>query len=98
MQFPDIKPALTWLKSCYSESDGNGSSTRVHTGLIIAFTLGVGLSFAVSTHHKLMTPEQFNGYLGSAGTFVTVTCGVLYGVNRAGGWADSKAKQDKDGQ
>ena len=85
-----LKPLFTWLKSVYSESDGSGSSTRVHMTAIIAFVLGVGVSFAVSVHHKYVTIEQFNSFLSAAAIFITSTCGVLYGLNKAGSYMDGK--------
>jgi|SRR5580658_7081779 hypothetical protein len=81
---------FTWLKSVYSESDGTGSSTRIHITLLITFVLGVGISFGVLVHHKSITIEQFNSFLGSAATFLTATCGPLYGVNKLADWAAKK--------
>ena len=89
-----FKPFLGWLKSAYSEADGSGSSTRVHMAAIIAFILGVGVSFCVSVHKHVITPEQFNSFLAAAATFITSTCGVLYGLNKAGSFFDGKNKQD----
>jgi hypothetical protein len=48
---------LTWLRSVYSEPDGSGSSTRIHITALIAFVLGVGISFAVLVHNKVITIE-----------------------------------------
>lgn len=81
---------LTWLASVYSESDGHGSSTRVNIALIIGFILGIGISFAVSVHHRLITVEQFNSFLAAGGTFIVTVCGTLYGLNRLAGVADAK--------
>jgi hypothetical protein len=52
--------------------------------------LGVGVSFAVSVHHKYVTIEQFNSFLSAAAIFITSTCGVLYGLNKAGSYMDGK--------
>jgi hypothetical protein len=81
---------FTWLRSVYSESDGSGSSTRIHMTLLILFVLGVGVSFAVSVHHKLITLEQFDSFLTSGATFIVTTCGALYGINKVSEYANSK--------
>ena len=73
---------IKWFKSCLSEPNGNGSSTRVILAAIIAFVLGVGISFAVSTNHGKFSMDQFCTYLQSAGTFVLTTGGPLYGMNK----------------
>lgn len=86
----NIKKFFLWVKSVYSEASGNGSSTRVHIGLIIGFVLAVGLSFCVAVHMKKMTIEQFNTFLGSAGTFVVTTSGPLYAANQAGTWLQKR--------
>jgi hypothetical protein len=89
-----LKPLFTFIKSVYSDN-GQGSSTRVHMGAIIAFVLGVGVSFSVSVHHKLITLEQFDAFLGAAGTFIVTVCGTLYGINKAGSYFDGKNGNDK---
>lgn len=96
MNLTNLKPALTWIRSVYSENDGTGSSTRVHIGLLIAFILGVGVSFAVGVHHHQLSPEQFDAYLAAGGTFVVTCCGALYGINKLGSWAEGNKKQDAD--
>lgn len=88
--FKFIVPFITWLKSVYSEADGMGSSTRVHIGIILAFTLTVGLSFAVATHLKKITIEQFDGFLNTAATFIVTTGGPLYAANQAGNWLQKR--------
>ena len=65
-----------------SESDGNGSSTRLHMSALIAFVIGVGIAFGVATHEKKFTIEQFDGFLGAGATFLVTTCGPLYGMNK----------------
>ncbi len=89
---------LIWLKSAYSDTDpkGNqiGSSSRLHIGMIIAFVIGVGVSFSIATHQKIITIEQFNSFLGSAGTFTVVTTGALYSLNQLGSWAKNKTNQE----
>lgn len=42
-----------------SGSQTNGSSTRVHIGLLTAFVIAVGISFGVLVHKKLISVEQF---------------------------------------
>lgn len=86
--YEKIKPVITWIKSVYSEPDGTGSSTRVHMAAVIGFILGVGVSFAVSVHHKLITIEQFDSFLSAGATFITVICGALYGINKISSYAE----------
>ena len=59
-----------WLKTIWSEPSGNGSSTRVHMTMLIAFILGVGISFGIATHQKRITIEQFDNFLQSGATFM----------------------------
>lgn len=73
---------ISWLRSVYSEPDGGGSSTRVHVGPLIVFVVGVGVRFAHLVASKAITPEQFNSFLGAAGGFLGMACGVLYGSNK----------------
>ena len=93
-----FKSFFSWLRSAYSDTDakGNqvGSSSRLHIGMIISFVLGVGVSFAIATHQKIITIEQFNTFLGSAGTFTVVTTGALYSLNQLGSWAKNKTNQE----
>lgn len=93
MTWPNPKPFFTWLRSVYSESDGTGSSTRLHVGLIIGFIVGVGLSLAVSVHHGHITVEQFDGFLSAGGMFIMTCCGALYGINRLADWAETKTQK-----
>ena len=85
-----LKVFFKWLLSVYSESDGTGSSTRVHIGLLVMFVLGTGVSFAVSVHHKLITIEQFDSFLTSSATFLASVGGVLYGANKLSEWGNNK--------
>ena len=87
-----------WLKSVYSESDGTGSSTRLHIGLLIAFVISVGVSFAHLVHIHVLTVEQFNGYLSASGTFLVTVCGVLYGANKLADWAKGNSKDSQPPQ
>lgn len=87
-----FKAFLGFIRSVYSESDGSGSSTRLHIGLLTAFVISVGLSFGVLVHKKTITIEQFNGFLGSAATFLVTTAGPLYGVNKLADWAKDKGQ------
>lgn len=73
---------FAFLKDIFSEADGSGSSSRVMIGLIIAFILGVGVSFAIEVHRHKITPEQFSNFLGSSGTFITITTAPLYAINK----------------
>jgi hypothetical protein len=85
-----ILPFFHWLKSVYSESDGSGSSTRVHMAALISFIIGVGVSFAVSVHHKYVSIEQFDSFLSAGATFIVTCCGALYGINKVSSWAEGK--------
>ena len=87
-----LQAMFSWLRSVYSESSGNGSSTRVHIGVILAFIVGVGMSFAIATHMHRITIEQFNNFLQSAGTFFVTTSGPLYAANQFGNWAQEREK------
>jgi hypothetical protein len=85
-----LKSIATWLKGVYSEPGGQGSSTRLHISLLIAFVLGVGIGFSVLVHKHSISIEQFNGFLTAGSVFLTSTCGSLYGLNKAADWAKSK--------
>lgn len=91
-----IKSLFNFIKTCYSEPSGNGSSTRIHIGAIFAFVLGVGVSFSVLVHKGRITIDQFNQYLSSGGTFILTTAGPLYGVNKAADWAKNKNQNQVD--
>jgi hypothetical protein len=80
----------SWIKSVYSEPDGSGSSTRIHITMLIAFILGVGISFGVATHQKRITIEQFNNFLSAGSTFIVTTCGPLYAANKTADWLKNK--------
>jgi hypothetical protein len=92
-----LKPLMSFLKSVYSESSGAGSSTRVHIGAILAFILGVGISFAVAVHLKKITIEQFDNFLSSGAIFITSTAGTLYSANQVGNWAQKREDNKKQG-
>jgi len=92
-----MKVFFSWLKSAYSESDGSGSSTRIHMTALIAFVIGVGLAFGVATHEKKFTIEQFDGFLGAGATFIVTTCGPLYGLNKASDVLNKKNNNDDKG-
>jgi hypothetical protein len=88
---PALTAFISWLKSVFSESDGTGSSTRVSIGLLVSFVIGVGIAFCVGVHRKTITIAEFNAFLGAAATFLTATCGPLYGVNKLADWANKKS-------
>lgn len=79
-----------WVKSIWSEPNGNGSSTRVHMTMLIAFVLVVGISFGIATHLKRITIEQFDNFLTAGSTFIVTTCGPLYAANKASDWLKNK--------
>lgn len=86
----EILSGFKWVRSIWSESDGSGSSTRVHISLILLFTLTSGSVFCYMVAHKSMTIEQFNGFLSTASTFIVTTCGALYGLNKAADYLNNK--------
>ena len=85
-----MKPFLLWTKSIWSEPDGSGSSTRIHMTMLIAFILGIGISFGVATHQKRVSIEQFNNFLSAGATFIVTTCGPLYGANKVADYLKNK--------
>jgi hypothetical protein len=89
---------MNWLRSIWSEPDGTGSSTRVHMTALIAFVIGVGVSFGIATHQKKFSIEQFNNFLEAGSTFIVTTCGPLYGANKVSDYLkDKTAKQAATG-
>jgi hypothetical protein len=84
---------MNWLRSIWSEPDGTGSSTRVHMTALIAFIIGVGLSFGIATHQKRFSIEQFNNFLSAGSTFLVTTCGPLYGANKVADYLKNKNSQ-----
>ena len=74
-----------WVRSIYSEPNGNGSSTRIHITALVAFILGIGVSFGIATHNKKFTIQEFNSFLEAGSTFIVTTCGPLYGMNKQPG-------------
>lgn len=73
---------LNWLKSVWSEPNGNGSSTRVHITALLFFVLGLGTAFGTLAYHSKISIEQFDNFLSTAGTFFVTTSGPLYAVNK----------------
>ena len=61
--------------------------------MLIAFILGVGISFGVATHQKRVTIEQFNNFLNAGATFIVTTCGPLYAANKAADYLKNKNGQ-----
>ena len=82
-----------WLKSIWSEPNGNGSSTRIHMTILIAFIIGVGISFGVATHQKRFSIEQFDNFLNAGATFIVTTCGPLYAANKVADWGKNHDNQ-----
>lgn len=72
-----------WLRSVYSESDGTGSATRFHLGLLFVFVIGVGSAFAVLVFRKQLSIGDYDAFLGAATLFLTSVGGFLYGINKA---------------
>lgn len=87
-----MKSWVEWIKSIFSEPNGNGSSSRVQGTAIIAFILGMGLAFGVNTMRHKITMEQFNSYLVAGGEFILTTAGPIYGINKAADWLKNKDK------
>jgi hypothetical protein len=84
---------MNWIRSIWSEPDGTGSSTRVHMTALIAFIIGIGLSFGIATHQKKVSIEQFNNFLSAGSTFLVTTCGPLYGANKVADYLKNKNSQ-----
>jgi len=93
-----MKALFAWLKSVYSEPSGNGSSTRILLGMIVAFILGIGVSFAISTNHGKFSMDQFCHYLETSGNFILTTGGPLYGINKAADAYKNKGNGNDNGQ
>lgn len=85
----------TFIKSIFSEPDGNGSSSRVLIAIIVAFILGVGVSFATLVHGHKLTPDQFNSFLQQGSNFILTTCGPLYGINKITDVIKNKSGNDQ---
>lgn len=96
--FEWIAKMFGFFKSVYSEPDGNGSSTRVHIGILTAFVISVGISFSILVHQKIVSIEQFDNFLSSAATFLIGTCGPLYGINKLADAYKSKNSDSNQGQ
>lgn len=73
---------IQWAKSIWSEPDGSGSSTRVITTSLVAFIIGVGLSFGLAVHLKKITMDQFDSFLSAGSLFIVTTCAPLYAANK----------------
>lgn len=86
-----------WLKSIWSEPDGSGSSTRIHMTALIAFILGIGISFGILTHQKRISIEQFDNFLSAGATFIVTTCGPLYAANKTADWLKNKNGNGQNG-
>jgi hypothetical protein len=72
--------------------------SRIHISLLIGFVLAAGVSFGVLVHRHTISVEQFDGFLGSAATFITTTCGPLHGVNKLSDWAKARPIQGNSQQ
>lgn len=81
---------FTWLRTAYSEPSGSGSSTRIHIGMILAFILGIGISFGHATLQKQYTINEFEILLSTLGSFFVTTAGPVYGLNRLADWAKNR--------
>jgi hypothetical protein len=79
-----LKSVFAFLKSAYSESDGTtASSTRLHISAIVGFVLTLGSALGVLAWKHRITVEQLDGWMNAAATFLTASCGSLYGINSA---------------
>ena len=70
-----------FLRGVFSESDGTPSSSRIFTGILVAFAMG-WVTDLVRHNHAL---PDFGG--------LAMLLGVLYGVNKFTGALASKAGQ-----
>jgi hypothetical protein len=85
-----------WVLSIFSEPSGNGSTTRVLISMVVAFIIGCGVSFAVATHQKSITMDQFNSFLGAGGLFIVTSAGPLYALNKMADAYKNKDNHDGD--
>jgi hypothetical protein len=83
MKLFNLSPSIDWpfIKSIFSEPDGNGSSSRVLISMIVSFIVGVGIGFATRIHQPI-TMTDFVTFLGAAGMFITTTVAPLYLINK----------------
>lgn len=82
-----FKKLVAWGKSVYSERDGSGSASRVHTGLIVIGVVAV-LVIYVWFKRDLPSTDQMGGLAKILG----VGTGS-YGVNKL---AEKFGKKDED--
>ena len=85
-----------WLKTAYSEPNGNGSSTRIHIGVLTFFTVGVGCGFAWLVHRQRLAISEFDAFLGAASAFLIATAGPLYATNKISDWAKNRDNQSSN--
>lgn len=86
-----------WLPSFLSEADGTGSSTRANVAAIVGFVLGAGTTLVFKIHGPV-TVAELNSFLAAAGSFVVVTCPVLYALNVAKNALKDRAPQGEPDQ
>ena len=84
---------LNFFRSMFSESDGSVSNTRVCIAMIFMFIIGAGVTL-VAKMHTPVTVTDINNFLGSAGIFITTTCGPLYAINKAADVMNNKTNAD----
>jgi hypothetical protein len=89
---------IDFIRSAFSEPDGNGSSSRILIAILIAFTLGVGIAFSTLVFSKRVTIDQFEGYMSSGANFIITTCGPLYGINKVSDAYKNRPGQNNQGQ
>jgi hypothetical protein len=76
-----IKSVFSFLKSAYSESTGEASSTRLHIGLIVGFVLATGTSLGVLVLLHRITVDDLCKWMQAAAVFLPASTGSLYGLN-----------------
>jgi hypothetical protein len=86
-----------FIKSVFSEPDGSGSSVRVVMGLVVAFILGIGVTFGVLVWRKTITIEQFDNFLTTGGEFILTVSGPLYGANQIRNILNTKTTGSSNG-
>ena len=87
----------SFLKSAYSESDGiTASSTRLHISAIVGFVLSLGTALTVLLWLHRITVEDLCKWMNAAATFLTASCGSLYGINSVNAIMKNRGNQDTD--
>lgn len=88
-----LDKSLSFIKSVLSDN-GVGSSTRVNVTMLVVFIVGAGTALMFKLHTPV-TVSDINSFLSSAGQFLALTTGTLYGINRAASSVDKFGTSDR---